>query len=117
MWIYDLETLAFLEVNEAAILTYGYSRKEFLSMSILDIRPPEDIPEVIKSVIANKETPNQTSRWRHIKKSGEIICAEISSSAVEFEKRPARHVMATDITKRLKLEEELNKKMSEFLDA
>lgn len=117
MWIYDQETLAFLEVNEAAILSYGYSRNEFLSMSILDIRPPEDIPEVIKSVIANKETPNFNSRWRHLTKSGEIIYVELSSSMVEFEKRPARHVMATDITKRMKLEEELNKKMSEFLDA
>lgn len=116
MWIYDVETLAFLEVNEAAVLSYGYTRNEFLSMSILDIRPPEDIPEVIKSVIATKESPNNTSRWRHLTKSGEIIYVELTSSMVEFEKRPARHVMATDITKRIKLEEELNKKMSEFLD-
>lgn len=116
MWIYDVETLAFLEVNEAAVINYGYSRNEFLSMSILDIRPPEDIPEVIKSVIASKEIPNQTTRWRHLKKSGEIVYVELTSSAVEFEKKPARHVMATDITKRLKLEDELNKKMSEFLD-
>jgi PAS domain S-box-containing protein len=116
MWIYDMETLAFLEVNEAAVFNYGYTRNEFLSMSILDIRPPEDIPEVIKSVIAGKDKPSFTSRWRHLKKSGEIIYVELSSSMVEFEKRPARHVMATDITKRMKLEEELNKKMSEFLD-
>jgi PAS domain S-box-containing protein len=116
MWIYDLETLAFLEVNEAAIQNYGYSRKEFLSMSILDIRPPEDIPEVIKSVIANKGKYSETSRWCHLKKSGEIVYAEITSTAVEFENRPARHVLINDVTKRLKLEEELNKKMTEFLD-
>jgi PAS domain S-box-containing protein len=116
MWIYDKETLAFLEVNEAAIQSYGYSRKEFLSMSILDIRPPEDIPEVIKSVIASKENYSETARWRHLKKSGEIVYAEIISTAVEFENRHARHVLINDVTKRMKLEEELNKKMTEFLD-
>ena len=50
MWIYDLETLAFLEVNQAAISHYGYSRKEFLSMTLKDIRPPEDIPALLKDV-------------------------------------------------------------------
>jgi len=116
MWIYDVETLAFLEVNEAAIQSYGYSRKEFLSMSILDIRPPEDIPDVIKSVLTFKEKFNDTSRWRHLKKTGEIVYAEITSTAVEFESRHARHVLINDISKRMKLEEELNKKMTEFLD-
>ncbi|MEI9962240.1 MAG: PAS domain-containing protein [Limisphaerales bacterium] len=41
MWVFDLETLAFLEVNESAIQHYGYSREEFLAMTIRDIRPPE----------------------------------------------------------------------------
>ena len=50
MWIYDLETLAFLEVNNAAIAKYGYSRDEFLSMTIKDIRPPEDVPRLLENI-------------------------------------------------------------------
>lgn len=99
MWIYDAETLAFLEVNEAAIQTYGYSRKEFLSMSILDLHLPEAIPEVIKSVIAAKEKHINTGRWNHIKKSGESFYIEVTSTAVEFENRNARHVLINDINK------------------
>ena len=43
MWVYDIETLHFLEVNSVAVATYGYSREEFLRMRITDIRPPEDV--------------------------------------------------------------------------
>ena len=50
MWIYDRETLAFLAVNDAAILSYGYSREEFLAKTIKDIRPPEDIPSLLEKV-------------------------------------------------------------------
>lgn len=50
MWIYDIHSLAFLEVNEAAVKHYGYSRDEFLKMTIKDIRPPEDIPLLLNDV-------------------------------------------------------------------
>jgi hypothetical protein len=51
MWIFDQATLAFLDVNDAAIQHYGYLRHEFLSMTILDIRPMEDVPALLKSTM------------------------------------------------------------------
>ncbi|MGC8865863.1 MAG: PAS domain S-box protein [Bacteroidales bacterium] len=107
MWIYDLDSLSFLEVNDAAVKHYGYSRDEFLRMTIKDIRPAEDIPLLLKDVEATKHQLNQAGRWRHLKKNGEVIDVEITSFAVEFAGRPARHVMVNDITERLKAEEAL----------
>lgn len=60
MWIYDLETLAFLEVNDATVAKYGYSRDELLGMRITDIRPPEDVPALLVDV-ARERAPLQQS--------------------------------------------------------
>jgi len=68
MWVYDLETLAFLEVNDAAINHYGYSREEFLSMTIKDIGPIEDIPALLKDVELDNQRFNVAGKWRHLKK-------------------------------------------------
>jgi len=68
MWVYDPATLRFLTVNEAAIRHYGYSRKEFLEMTLKDIRPKEDIPALLADVKTNRSTPTVTSVWRHQKK-------------------------------------------------
>ena len=65
MWVYDLESLAFLAVNDAAIHNYGYSREEFLSMTISDIRPPEDVPALLKKISAPSEGFDAAGIWRH----------------------------------------------------
>ncbi|HNY14470.1 MAG TPA: PAS domain S-box protein [Bacteroidales bacterium] len=98
MWIYDLETLAFLEVNESAINHYGYSKQEFLKMTLKDIRPPEDIPVLLKDIETTRMNLNPAGTWRHIKKNGEIIYVEILSHSVMFGNRQARHVLIKDIT-------------------
>lgn len=98
MWIYDLETLEFLEVNEAAVLHYGYSRKEFLSMTIKDIRPKEDIDKLLLDVSTTFIPYNDAGIWRHVKKNGEIIYVNIKSHEVTYNQRIARHVLANDIT-------------------
>lgn len=107
MWIYDLDTLAFLEVNEAALKHYGYTREEFLRMTIKDIRPPEDVPLLLNDIEHTVHMLNQAGHWRHVKKNGEIIDVEITSFAVEFAGHAARHVMVNDITERLKAERAL----------
>ncbi len=107
MFIYDLETLAFLEVNNAAINHYGYTKEEFLSMTLKDIRPAEDIDALLKDVELTRRADNPGGEWRHLKKSGEIINVEIISSTVLFNDRKARHVMVIDITKRKQAEEAL----------
>ncbi len=100
MWIYDLETLQFLEVNEAAINHYGYSEKEFRSMTLKDIRPEEEIARLMKDVHINHPEINKAGIWQHLKKNGETIFVEIISHTITYENKPARLVLANDVTKR-----------------
>src|SRR5271169_2137757 len=67
MWVYDLETLEFIAVNDAAIAHYGYSRDEFLAMTIKDIRPPEDVPAILKQIAQSKPGKSRSGSWRHRK--------------------------------------------------
>lgn len=107
MWIYDLETLAFLEVNEAAIHHYGYSRDEFMQMTIKDIRPATDIFLLFENIKDEPSSESPPGGWRHLKKNGEIIYVEIAASSVYFEGRKARHILINDITQRRLAEEKL----------
>src|ERR1051326_9574160 len=73
MWVYDLETLAFLAVNDAAVHHYGYSREEFLSMTIKDIRPSEDVPALLGNVLKVDRGMDEAGVWRHRRKDGTVI--------------------------------------------
>jgi PAS domain S-box-containing protein len=97
MWIYDRDTLAFLAVNEAAIQHYGYSREDFLGMTLKDIRPSEDIPWLLKKVAEVIPGMNSASS-RHLKKDGTLIQVEIVSHTLQFEDRRAELVLAMDVT-------------------
>jgi len=107
MWVYDLQTLQFLEVNEAAINHYGYSRDEFCQMFITDIRPPEDVPLLFDHLQGERPALQQSGRWRHRLKDGRIIDVEITSHLLEFVGRKAALVVALDITERKRAEEAL----------
>lgn len=98
MWIYDIETLGFLEVNHAAVEHYGYSREEFLSMTLKDIRPVETIDLLLDDVKHTTAVLNHAGVWQHIKKNGDVIDVEITSHTVHYKGRAARHVLANDIT-------------------
>lgn len=106
VWVYDLETLAFLAVNDAAINHYGYSREEFLRMTLKDIRPPEDVPLLLER-LSKRDAGFHLSDicWRHRKKDGTIIEVEITCHSFVFAGRTAEVVLALDITER-KLSEE-----------
>lgn len=105
MWVYDLETLSFIAVNDAAVRHYGYSTEEFLSMTIRDIRPPEDIPRLLENTKRVTSGLDNAGVWRHIKKDGTVISVEITSHTLNFRDRRAETVMAVDITERIKTEE------------
>jgi PAS domain S-box-containing protein len=105
-WIYDRETLRFLAVNKAALQKYGYTLAEFRSMTIQDIRPPEEIPALLKSVAALNDGQQEYGVWRHRKKDGVIISVEITSYSFLFGGRPADFVIAADITERQRAEQE-----------
>jgi PAS domain S-box-containing protein len=108
MWIYD-EGLKIISVNDAAIKTYGYSRNEFLTKSILDIRPREDTDSVTELVKRLTDDLNLSGTWRHIKKDGTLIYVNITSQKIIFNNRPNVMVMIKDMTERILFEQTLEK--------
>ncbi len=109
LWVIDRQTLAFLAVNDAAVQHYGYTEKEFLSMTLKDIRPEEDIKVFLEDVKKGDGPLREPGIWRHRKKNGTIIDAEITTHDLQFEGKSARLVLANDVTKRKEAEEELTK--------
>jgi len=110
-WIYDEDTLRFLEVNDTAVKDYGYSRDEFLSMSITDIRPREDLGRLREDVESIRQQPGafRNGQWRHRKKNGDIIDVEVTAHSIDYEDRRARMVVVNDITEGRRYEEQLKK--------
>ncbi len=109
MWAYDTATLRFLAVNSAAIETYGYSREEFLAMSLRDVRPAEDLPSLEERVLALPRGYHQTGQWRHRRKDGTVFPVEVTSHSLTLDGHDARLVLMTDITERQRAEESLRK--------
>lgn len=102
MWVFDRESLAFLAVNNAAVAHYGWSRAEFLSMRISDIRPPEELPALLEQLQQIPEGREEVGVWRHLKKSGEEIQVEITAHTVDFALHQAVLVLSLDVTERLR---------------
>lgn len=115
MLIYKTDTLEFLEVNQAAVAHYGYSREEFLSMTIKDIRPQEDIERLLNALKAENRKFSGSQQWRHKKKNGELIDVEITSHDIVFNGLEARHVLINDITESKKAES-TNRLLSKALE-
>ncbi|MGK7391965.1 MAG: PAS domain S-box protein [Candidatus Cyclobacteriaceae bacterium M2_1C_046] len=110
MWVYDFFTLKFLNINQAAIEHYGYTREEFLNMTIKDIRPEQDIPYLEKALeIQERQTSYNAGVFKHLKKNGEIIEVDIKSTLVDFQDRSARLVVATDVSERMEYIREIEK--------
>ena len=107
MMILDTETLEFLAVNDAAVDHYGYSREEFLALSALDIRPSEETEAAAKRIHERKPGLDRVGVWKHRKKDGTVIDVEITGHDMEFDDRPARLVMCSDVTENLMPQERL----------
>jgi two-component system cell cycle sensor histidine kinase/response regulator CckA len=105
--VFDAETLCFLAVNDAAILRYGYSRDEFLAMSIQDIRPPADRAHVVEVRGGNSPGPLEPTELLHSTKDGAILAVEVSADSIAFAGRPARLILVKDVTERKRLEDQL----------
>jgi diguanylate cyclase (GGDEF)-like protein/PAS domain S-box-containing protein len=101
MWVYDLQTLAFLAVNQAAVNQYGFTRGEFLAMTIKDIRPAEDLNRLVADVSNVNGDFDHAGLWRHRTKGGKTIDVEITSHQINFAGRAAKLVQAIDVTVRV----------------
>jgi len=117
MWVFDLETLAFLAVNDAAVEHYGYTRGEFLGMTIRDIRPPEDIPLLLDDI--GEHGPRGVARglWRHRLRDGELRDVEVVGHDTVFDGRTARLIVANDVTERKRAEDRLRKSEADLAEA
>ena len=112
MLVYDFSSLQILDVNNSAIAHYGYSREEFLLLTIKDIRPPEDVPKLLEKISSGCSGSNgydNAGVWRHTKKNGAIMFNEITTHQIEFKKKEARLVLMNDVTEQVKAELERTK--------
>jgi PAS domain S-box-containing protein len=107
MLVYELPSLCILAVNEAAVRHYGYTREEFLSMTVKDIRPAEDVPKFVEFVRDLKPGMRMAGIWRHRKKDGAIIDVDIVSHSLDFGGRNARLVLLNDVTEKKRAQEAL----------
>ncbi len=117
-WIFDLETYSILEVNEAAVKHYGYSRKQFTTMTVKDIHPAEDLERFIQpNIEANSQATFNAEEWRHQKANGDIINVEVSGHPIEYNGRKAMMIISNDITERKRSETviaNINKELHEL---
>jgi PAS domain S-box-containing protein len=106
-WVFDRETLRILTVNDAALWRYGYTREEFLRMTIADLRPPEDVPALREFLRSAPMVFHRAGVWRHRTKAGDVLSVEISGHTIQWEGRVAELVVVNDITERQRAEEVL----------
>lgn len=114
-WVYDLDSLRFLNVNQAAVNHYGYSRAEFMEMSILDVRPEEDMDGLF-DILSNDVIVGffNKSTVRHIKKNGDIIHVCVEGNSVSFEGKNARLVMIVDRTPEIRAQKAMEESIERF---
>ena len=113
MWVYDRDTLQFLDVNEAAVARYGYSREEFLRMRLTQIRPSEDVA-LFLGALAGLPLERETAVYRHLTKDGRVLHVAIRSHDVNYGNVPARLVYAVDVTSHTHAEERLQENERTF---
>jgi PAS domain S-box-containing protein len=115
MWVLDAQSLAFLGVNDAATLHYGYSREEFLALSILDILPQEETEAAIALFQRTGTGPlSVVGVSRHYRKDGGLIEVELTTHKLQFDGRPAYSVLAHDVTERNRYERSLRESQEQL---
>ncbi|MFL5772917.1 MAG: PAS domain-containing protein [Flavisolibacter sp.] len=114
-WIYDVNTFQFLEVSQTALDHYGYSREEFLDLTLYDINPPEQWMELRERTSTAKG--NKTiaiNNWKHRIRNGEIIFVDLRVSTIQYKDVEAKIVVAHDVTAKVEIENELRKSNDRF---
>ncbi|WP_343237261.1 bifunctional diguanylate cyclase/phosphodiesterase [Xanthomonas sp.] len=106
-WLFAVDDLRFLEVNQAAIRQYGYTREEFLAMTILDIRPPGHAEQVLQDVRQPRDGFDEPRIWIHQRKDGSLLSVKVHSSELDLGGRQVRLILAEDVSQRVAYEREL----------
>ncbi len=109
MFLFDPATLEYLEVNDAAVLHYGYSRQEFLNMTLADIRPAGEVPRLISALNAQGSNLTGLGQWKHRHKDGTLIDVEITCHSLTLDGRAVALAVAHDITERKRADEDLRR--------
>ncbi|HET8622461.1 MAG TPA: PAS domain S-box protein, partial [Gemmatimonadales bacterium] len=112
MWVYDFNTLAILDVNQAAVDHYGWSREEFLALTIRDLRPPTELAALDDALSRRGPGVTVNGRFRHWRKDGTVMEVEVTSQEVAFRGVRARLVLALDVTARVRAEEDVQRFVS-----
>lgn len=102
MWVFNPTGLRFLNVNKAAVVKYGYSREEFMQMTIRDIRPKDQWDVLTESLVERIQNPGSpfAGLFLHTLKTGDLIQVEIYSNDIDFQGIDARLVLANDVTEK-----------------
>ena len=114
MWVYDQETLCFLDVNQAAVEHYGYTRDEFLAMTLKDLRPAADVPGLLEHILPKTPGLTHSGIWRHCKQDGTTIDVEITSHTLVYADKQAKVVAVNDVTQRLQTEAALRQAEAKY---
>ena len=115
MWVYDMETLRFLAVNDAAVAHYGYTREEFLAMRITDIRSAEEAARLMQRIaVVREQDVRNAGVWQHRRKNGTTFEVEVMAHTLEFGDRRAQLVHVNDVTERLRTERKLRESEARF---
>lgn len=106
MWVFEDQSLRFLAVNPAAVHHYGYSQDEFLQMTLRDVHPPEDVPEMERILVKIGHKPGQ-GEDRHLKKNGAVIQVAFTARPIVYQRRQATVVIVQDETERYETQQQL----------
>ena len=99
-WVYSFESLRFIDVNDSALATYGWTRDEFLAMTIVDIRPREDVPALLDDLRKMRGAPGGVSGpWRHRHRDGTLAEVEVSFVSLPVDGQAARLIVAVPVAR------------------
>ena len=114
MYIYDTSTLMIMDANTAMIDSYGFTMDELTSMTISDIRPPEDVSKVMENVADLRSKQVYLGVWRHTRKDGTVIDVEVTSTDFPYRTRPARLVLCNDVTEKVRIRKALEVREEQY---
>lgn len=106
-WIYEISTLRFLWVNRAAVECYGYTKEQFLGMTLADIRPPEDVPSLLVNVPTQTAPVQNSGTWRHRRRDSSLLSVRVTSRGIRYKGVAARLAVISDIQNQVATEKAL----------